>query len=254
MGLRFKDLREQALDPVGYAKKKELESPDYKAQQKKDLYYGDTLKGLAGETADYVGGLKANVGKNVAKADIYNSQAGQQRALDNARAGLSGVDTSALNEQSRRNASFGAASINEDAQRNALDLYGTSITNRIEGANKIDNTEQALEIAKKAPAVSSGGGGGTLGCLALVSVGLMSDKTYASESPFINKQSFEYIGYAILIAPFVPMILKNGKFARAFSFLAHKYVYNLTGEKKSLTGKAIALVGGSVCKLVGKVA
>jgi hypothetical protein len=118
------------------------------ASKKKTDYYGNTLAGLGGETENYVGRLKGNLDKNVARADIYNQQAGQQRALDNARAGLGGVDTSAMNEQGRRNASFGAAAVNEDAKRQALDMYGSSISNRIEGANKIDNSEMALAIAQ----------------------------------------------------------------------------------------------------------
>lgn len=118
------------------------------AQNKKKQYYGNTLDSLGGETEAYVNGLKDNLGKNVAKADLYNQQQGQQRGLDNAKAGLSGVDTSAMNEQSRRNASFGAAAINEDAKRQALDMYGTSISKRIDGANTIDNSEMALAIAQ----------------------------------------------------------------------------------------------------------
>jgi len=118
------------------------------AAAKKKQYYGSTLNNLGDESQDYVNSLKGNLDKNVAKADLYNQQQGQQRGLDNARAGLSGVDTSAMNEQSRRNASFGAASINEDAKRQALDMYGTSISNRINGANQIDNSEMALAIAQ----------------------------------------------------------------------------------------------------------
>lgn len=118
------------------------------ANAKKQQYFGSTLGNLGSETEDYVGRLQGNLDKNVAKADLYNQQAGQQRALDNARAGLSGVDTSAMNEQGRRNAQFGAASINESAKRDALGLYGQSISNRIEGANQIDATEMQLAIAQ----------------------------------------------------------------------------------------------------------
>lgn len=118
------------------------------ADAKKQQYFGSTLGNLGSETEDYVGRLQGNLDKNVAKADLYNQQAGQQRALDNARAGLSGVDTSAMNEQGRRNAQFGAASINESAKRDALGLYGQSISNRIEGANQIDANEMQLAIAQ----------------------------------------------------------------------------------------------------------
>ena len=129
---------------------------------KQNRFYGSSLDNIGQESADYANMLKGNLNKNVAKADQYNQQAGQQRGLDNARAGLSGVDTSAMNEQGRRNASFGAAAINEDAQRQALDLYGQSISNRITGANTIDTQEQALGIASLQQPVAQAGQGGIL--------------------------------------------------------------------------------------------
>lgn len=131
-------------------------------KDKQNRFYGSSLDNIGNESADYVNMVKGNLNKNVAKADQYNQQAGQQRGLDNARAGLSGVDTSAMNEQGRRNASFGAAAINEDAQRQALDLYGQSISNRITGANTIDTQEQALGIASLQQPVAQAGQGGIL--------------------------------------------------------------------------------------------
>jgi hypothetical protein len=131
-------------------------------KDKQAKFYGSSLDNIGQESADYANMLKGNLNKNVAKADQYNQQAGQQRGLDNARAGLSGVDTSAMNEQGRRNASFGAAAINEDAQRQALDLYGQSISNRITGANTIDTQEQALGIASLQQPVAQAGQGGIL--------------------------------------------------------------------------------------------
>ena len=131
-------------------------------KNKQAKFYGSSLDNIGQESTDYVNRLQGNLDKNVAKADQYNQQAGQQRGLDNARAGLSGVDTSAMNEQGRRNASFGAAAINEDAQRGALDLYGQSIGNRITGANTMDNQEQALGIASLQQPVAQAGSGGIL--------------------------------------------------------------------------------------------
>lgn len=129
---------------------------------KQNRFYGSSLDNIGAESSDYVNRLKGDLDKNVAKADQYNQQAGQQRGLDNARAGLSGVDTSAMNEQGRRNAQFGAAAINEDAQRNALDLYGQSIGNRITGANTMDTQEKALGIASLQQPVAQAGQGGIL--------------------------------------------------------------------------------------------
>lgn len=118
------------------------------AEKKKEMYYGDTLGNLGGETANYVSRLQGNLDKNVAKADLQNQTQAQSRGVAEARAGLQGLDNTALNEGSRRRANFEAAAVNEDAQRNALDLYGNSISNRIEGANKIDNSEASLAIAQ----------------------------------------------------------------------------------------------------------
>lgn len=129
---------------------------------KQNKFYGSSISNIGQESTDYANMLKGNLNQNVAKADQYNQQAGQQRGLDNARAGLSGVDTSAMNEQGRRNASFGAAAINEDAQRQALDLYGQSISNRITGANTMDTQEQALGIASLQQPVAQAGQGGIL--------------------------------------------------------------------------------------------
>lgn len=127
--------------------KQTLDQGRARADQLKQQYYGNTLQGLGGETEDYVSRMRGNLDKNVAKADIYNQQAARERGIQNTKAGLSGVDTTAMNEQSRRNAVYGAASINEDAKRQALDLYGTSIGNRIKGANTIDQSEMATAIA-----------------------------------------------------------------------------------------------------------
>lgn len=153
------------VDPnagIGASNAQTMEDSRQRSKDKQLRFYGSSLDNLGAESTDYANRTKANLDKNVARADIYNQQAGQQRALDNARAGLSGVDTSALNEQGRRNASFGAAAINEDAKRQALDLYGQSISNRITGANTIDTQEQALGIASLQQPVAQAGSGGIL--------------------------------------------------------------------------------------------
>jgi len=126
------------------------------ADAKKKQYYGNTLDTLGRDTEDYTARLKSGLDKNTADADIFNQQAGQQRAVDNARAGLSGVDTAAMNEQGRRNASFGASAINEKFRNDRLDLYGKSIGNKIGGASQIDNSEMALAISQmKQPQVQN---------------------------------------------------------------------------------------------------
>ena len=110
-------------------------------------YYGNSLSTLGADVTDQSNRLKSLLDKDVARADMVNQQSSSQRALDNARAGLSGADMSAQNEQTRRNAGFEANVINEEAQRQALGLYGDSLSNRITGANTIESQQKALAIA-----------------------------------------------------------------------------------------------------------
>jgi hypothetical protein len=129
------------------------------AGQKKNQYYGNTLENLGKQNEKYSSLVEANVGKNVADADLYNQQFNQQRGVDQTRAGLSGVDSTAMNEQARRTASMTAAGINEKAKRESLDIFGNSIGNKITGANQIDNSEQALAIAQmKSPTTNANPG------------------------------------------------------------------------------------------------
>lgn len=111
--------------------------------------YGNVGKNLGAETENYFSRIKGDLDKNVAKADVYNQQAGRERAISNAKAGLSGVDTTAMNEQSLRNAQFGASAINQAAKSDALNLYGTSIGNIASGINQQQENKNAFDIANK---------------------------------------------------------------------------------------------------------
>ena len=138
----------------------DFSSADADAKLRQEMYYGSTAGSLGKESEDYVGRLQGNLDKDYAKADIINQQGSSQRALDNARAGLSGTDMSSQNEQNRRNAGIEGNVYNEQMRQQALDMYGNSIANRIGGANQIVNQNRALQVASmKAPAaqISSGG-------------------------------------------------------------------------------------------------
>lgn len=122
--------------------------------------YGSEADKLGENTGTYMNTLRNNLNKNVANADLYNSQAGQARGLANAKAGLSGTDTSAADEQSRRNSIYGAAGINEAAQRQANEQFGKATGNIASGINKIEQTATANSIANLAaplPPESSSG-------------------------------------------------------------------------------------------------
>lgn len=221
------------------------------ARQNASIYYGSPSE-IGEGAALYRGMVRSNLNSPSGLANRSIQAANQDIAKANARSGLAGVDTSAANIRERRNAITNADQIQQGYNQQNLRTFGQSIGAGISGTESMAAAGAGKAIANK-PIQTPNYGGGTLGCLALVSVGLMSKETYASEASFVNKESLEYIGYAILVTPIVPLIMKNGKIARIFSFFAHKYVLNLTGEKVSFTGKMIAKIGNPICRFVAGV-
>ena len=121
--------------------------------------YGGESDNLAQGVGTYMSNLRGNLDKNVANADYYNQQAGRERGIANAKAGLSSVDTSASSEQSKRNAIYGAAGINEATKRDANKEYGKGVGNIITGINKIEQNAQANKIASMGVPVPQDQGG-----------------------------------------------------------------------------------------------
>ena len=109
--------------------------------------YGDESKRIPEGVKTYMEGLRSGLTKNVANADYYNQMSGRERGIANARAGLQGTDTSALDEQSRRNAIYGASGVNEAAQRSALADYGKGVANIMTGMNTIEQQDIANKLA-----------------------------------------------------------------------------------------------------------
>ena len=116
-------------------------------QSKISSIYGSEPSKIAGDVGSVMSSLRGNMDKNVANADYYNQQAGREAGIANAKAGLSGVDTSAASEQSRRNAIYGAAGINEAAKRDATDKLGKASMNIASGVNKIEQQNEANRLA-----------------------------------------------------------------------------------------------------------
>lgn len=127
--------------------------------------YGSEAANLSGGVERYMSGLRGNLDKNVANADIYNQEAGRERGIAKARAGLSNTDTSAADEQARRNSIYGAAAINETAKRDANTAYGKGVGNIISGVNRIEQQAKANAIASQPVPVAQENSGGLLDSL-----------------------------------------------------------------------------------------
>lgn len=115
--------------------------------KKIESIYGSSAGNVGKYTDQYMGGVLGNLDKNVASADYLNQQSGQSRGISQARAGLSGTSTSGADEQSKRNALFGAAGINEAAKREANQTLGKAAGGIATGINKIEQNANANRIA-----------------------------------------------------------------------------------------------------------
>lgn len=227
----------------------ELKNGALEGLQFGQMLYGQGISDVGKEASNYSQAVQSRLGKDYAGADVQRQLANQALAKNQARLGLGGTTAFAAQEQLRRQGSIQAAQSNQDYQDKAMALFGKNVTAKQQGMSSQYFAGKGVGQAATPTPIASYGGGLSL---ALLSMGLMSKETYASEAPFVNKQSFEYIGYIIMITPIIPIVLKNGKIARIFSFFAHKYVLNLTGEKKSILGEVIKRVGSPICTLVGK--
>jgi hypothetical protein len=130
------------------------------AQDKIKSIYGSSADNISGDVESYMGTLRNNRTKNVADADIYNQQAGRERGIAKTKAGLSGVDTSAQDEQARRNSIYGAAALNETAQRTANAEFGKGVGNVIGGVNRIEQQAEATRLASLPVPVAKENSGG----------------------------------------------------------------------------------------------
>lgn len=118
------------------------------AQKLQDLY-GASGQNIGTDATDYTNRLKGLLDQNVAKSQQYLQNQSQNLARQNAKAGLRGVDTTAMNFQNKMNAKYGADVINEDAKRSALDLYGKNVSARQTGANQLGMGYEALALASQ---------------------------------------------------------------------------------------------------------
>lgn len=116
--------------------------------------YGASGKNIGADATDYTNRVKGLLDQNTAKSQQYLQNANRSMASANAKAGLRGVDTTAMNAQNRMNAKYGADVINEEARRNALDIYGKNIGARQEGVNQMQMGYEGLGLASQNPAVA----------------------------------------------------------------------------------------------------
>jgi len=137
-------------------------TPTYNPEDQIKSIYGSEAERLAEGTGRYMDGLRGNLDKNVANADIYNQVAGRERGIAKAKAGLAGTETSAQDEQARRNSIYGAAATNEAAKRTALSEYGKGVGNVISGVNRLQQQGEANKIASLPVPVAQENKGGLL--------------------------------------------------------------------------------------------
>lgn len=211
-------------------------------------YYGPSSQ-IGEDSRSFTNMLKGKLTEGSADAQKYLTTQNRKSGLADAKAQFSGVNNMASSEQNRRNTMFQADAQNRNYQNEMMDKNKADIGRRVSGTETLAASGLGRSIASTP--IQQASNSGTMPCLALLGLGLMSKETYASESGFINKESLEYIGYAILTAPLIPILYRNMSVAKIYSYFAHKYIGQLTGKNKNTIGKIIISIGKPVCKTVG---
>lgn len=89
--------------------------------------YGNLGQQTGQNAEKYMGVLESNLGKDTIQSDLYRQKQDYTVARANAKAGLSGVDTTAGKLQEDRNASMQAKAVNQEFQNKALSQYGQAV-------------------------------------------------------------------------------------------------------------------------------
>ena len=89
--------------------------------------YGNLGQQTGQNAEKYMGALEANLGKDTIQSDLYKQKQDYNISRANAKAGLSGVDTTAGKLQEDRNASMQAKAVNQEFQNKALAQYGQAV-------------------------------------------------------------------------------------------------------------------------------
>lgn len=90
--------------------------------------YGNLAQNIGSEAENYMGLVKNQVGQDAIKSDLYRQKSDATISKANAKAGLSGVDTTAGKLQEDRNAAIQAKAVNEDIRQKALGQYGQAVS------------------------------------------------------------------------------------------------------------------------------
>ena len=89
--------------------------------------YGGNLKDLADNMSVVKSNIMGNINKDTIQSDLYRQKADQTISKANAKAGLSGVDTTAGKLQEDRNAATQAAAVNEQFKQKNLQTAGQMV-------------------------------------------------------------------------------------------------------------------------------
>jgi len=88
---------------------------------------GDTAQDLGKRAKEYQDMLYSNINKDTIQSDIARQKQDYQLSRAQAKAGLSGVDTTAGRMQEERNAAMQAKAVNEKFKQESLGQYGKAI-------------------------------------------------------------------------------------------------------------------------------
>lgn len=210
-------------------------------------YYG-TYQSLGQNASDYRARLKAKVDQPSGLANQMMQSANQEISRSNAKAGMAGVDTSARNIASRRDAQTRADAAQQSQDQINLANYGKSIGAGISGTEALAAAGAGRGTASTPTPTPSYGGGifGSIICTELYKQKKLTLKELAGSREFRETLSDEtYEGYLTIAKPIVVLMKKSDKFSNLFIGWAKSIS---RGEKNKVTRFMIP-----ICSLIGKI-
>ncbi len=210
------------------------------------MLYGQGIADVGKEAADYSGMVKGRLDTDYAKADVARQEAGQRIGQANAKAGLSGIDTTGINEQARRRSAMDASAMNQDYKDKALALYGRNISSKQQGIAGQYMAGAGIGQARTPGPVPQYSSGISIICTELYAQGKISKYEHLRATAYGHKLSDEtYIGYLTIAKPIVELMKKSDKFSNLFI----GWSKSIAAQKPNLITKILL----PICWMVGHV-
>jgi hypothetical protein len=184
-----------------------------------NMLYGESPMQTGRDAKNYSNIVRDSVNQNSLKADLMRKTSMNDLYRGNAKAGLSGVDTTGASSNLSRRANYEADAYNQEYKDKNLDRYGKNVGSRLSGQYGVITGKDAQAIANIAPSVPAQSKGmfGSIICTELFKQGKINKEEYRACSAYgIRVKPEIYAGYLVVARPLVFLMKKSDLFSNLF--------------------------------------